>query len=86
MSWKCKWKKWKCKMKLYWKLIDLIIYVHVVNLLQETIQTYHNVARACLIDNFSDLIMLSLNKPKLNEIEKLHNRIRNKRVIIVNSE
>ena len=83
MSLKC---KWKCKMKVYWKLIDLIICVHIVNLLQETVQTYHNIARACLIDNCSDLIMLSLNKPKLNDIQKLQNRIKNKMVIIVNSE
>ena len=53
---------------------------------KETGQTYYNIARACLIDYCSDLIMLSLNEPKLNEIQKLHNRIRNKRVIIVNSE
>ena len=40
-------KKWLA-MKWYGKLIDLIIYVHIVNLLQLTVQTQHNIIIATL--------------------------------------
>ena len=53
--------KWLA-MKWYQKLIDLIIYMHIVNLFKlNTI-----LSGQCSVEHYSGLIVLSLNKLKLN--------------------